>query len=606
MDSLQTISNDLVQSINEKEKKKSIPYDTYAKVIRIDGGTAWVHIPGGVDETPVALTVNAKAGDSVLVRVSGGNAWIVGNSSAPPTDDTKAVEAKGVADVAQVKAASAQETAENAEEVAKDASRAVKSTSQYFWHTETDTGAGAGAHITEIPQEDFLDDPANGGANLLARSGGIAVRKGKQEVAQFGNTVVLGKDDGSQSYMSLDYHSLQLIDKEGDPYLYASDLRNAAGNYDNTDIFYGDGATERFDLTFKAKNTSYSVTTEPQHSGYFTRTQTQLIFNTAPADGTVITVAYTTNDQLVKAFTLGLRDPGGTVGAMSYAEGYRPIASGKFSHAEGARTTATGTSSHAEGSNTTSSGYKASHAEGGSTTASGSWSHAEGGDTTASGVWAHAEGASTTASGMGSHSEGSNTVASGNYSHAEGVRSEASGIEAHAQNLGTIADQVCQTAVGKYNTEGNTDNLFVVGNGTALNARHDAFQVDKSGNVEASGDITDGSGNVLSDKAEITETTNSIEFGEWKLVWGTVSMNSNSASGSGTFTAPYYNDTTVSLGDDAFTGAPYVWCTLQGSATGTRNFSAHGVSASSFKIRMYSSHKNSTNFTCRWVAIGKK
>ena len=128
MDSLQTISSDIVDSITEKEKKKSIPYDTYAKVIRIDGGTAWVHIPGGVDETPVALTVNAKVGDSVLVRVSGGNAWIVGNSSAPPTDDTKAVEAKGVADVAQ-------ETAESAEEIAKDASRAVKSTSQYFWHT---------------------------------------------------------------------------------------------------------------------------------------------------------------------------------------------------------------------------------------------------------------------------------------------------------------------------------------------------------------------------------------------------------------------------------------------------------------------------------------
>lgn len=198
MDSLQTISNDLVQSISEKEKKKSIPYDTYAKVIRIDGGTAWVHIPGGVDETPVVLTVNAKAGDSVLVRVSGGNAWIVGNSSAPPTDDTKAVEAKGVADVAQVKAASAQETAESAEEIAKDASRAVKSTSQYFWHTETDTGAGAGAHITEVPQEDFLDDPANGGGNLLAQSGGIQVRDGLYSLAEFGQVARVGARESSR------------------------------------------------------------------------------------------------------------------------------------------------------------------------------------------------------------------------------------------------------------------------------------------------------------------------------------------------------------------------------------------------------------------------
>ena len=199
MDSLQTISNDLVQSINEKEKKKSTPYDTYAKVIRIDGGTAWVHIPGGVDETPVVLTVNAKVGDSVLVRVSGGNAWIVGNSSAPPTDDTKAEEAKGVADVAQVKAASAQETAESAEEIAKDASRTVKSTSQYFWHTETDTGAGAGAHITEVPQEEFLDDPANGGGNLLAQSGGIAIRDGLTTLAEFGASgVIIGQSNTGQ------------------------------------------------------------------------------------------------------------------------------------------------------------------------------------------------------------------------------------------------------------------------------------------------------------------------------------------------------------------------------------------------------------------------
>lgn len=197
MDSLQKISNDLVESINEKEKKKSIPYDTYAKVIRIDGGTAWVHIPGGVDETPVALTVNAKVGDSVLVRVSGGNAWIVGNSSAPPTDDTKAVEAKGVADVAQVKA-------ESAEEIAKDANRAVKSTNQYFWHTETDTGAGAGAHITEVPQEDFLDDPANGGGNTLITSDGMTVRDGLTELASFGETTEIGKKSASNITLELE------------------------------------------------------------------------------------------------------------------------------------------------------------------------------------------------------------------------------------------------------------------------------------------------------------------------------------------------------------------------------------------------------------------
>lgn len=67
-------------------------------------------------------------------------------------------------------------------------------TDQYFWHTET--GADTGAHITEIPKEDFLDDPANGGYNLLARSNGMAVRDGLTELARFtANGVQIGADN---------------------------------------------------------------------------------------------------------------------------------------------------------------------------------------------------------------------------------------------------------------------------------------------------------------------------------------------------------------------------------------------------------------------------
>lgn len=60
----------------------------------------------------------------------------------------------------------------------------ASNTNQYFWHTET--GTDTGAHITEIPKEDFLEDPSNGGGNLLARSNGIAVRDGLTELATFG------------------------------------------------------------------------------------------------------------------------------------------------------------------------------------------------------------------------------------------------------------------------------------------------------------------------------------------------------------------------------------------------------------------------------------
>lgn len=89
----------LLESINRK--KKTSAYDTQATVLRVDNDTAWVHIPGGIDETPVRLTIAASPGDTVQVRVSGGAAWITGNSSAPPTDDHTAKQAVQRAEAAE-------------------------------------------------------------------------------------------------------------------------------------------------------------------------------------------------------------------------------------------------------------------------------------------------------------------------------------------------------------------------------------------------------------------------------------------------------------------------------------------------------------------------
>ena len=163
-------------------KKGTSPYDTQATVRRVDGTTLWVHIPGGVDETPVQKTVNAKPGDTVQVRVGGGRAWLVGNAIAPPTDDTTALIANETADVAMKRAKKAQETADGASKIAA-------TTNQYFWHEES-----TGAHITEKPQDEFNVDPSNGGGNLLATSNGIAVRDGTTELATFGSTeATIGK-----------------------------------------------------------------------------------------------------------------------------------------------------------------------------------------------------------------------------------------------------------------------------------------------------------------------------------------------------------------------------------------------------------------------------
>lgn len=337
--------------IENANQKGTSPFNTTAKVTRVEGDTAWIHIDGGVDETPVRKTIDCKAGDVVKAHIGGGSGFIIGNGTAPPTDDTTARDARTKAVKAGVIAVEAKDIAETAEKATKenaaamaqavvridsdidnlqeqidgnittwfyttdptitnppasdwieegsenihlgdlyynttsgyvwrwqyinddygwgritdtdvtkalaDAAKAqdtadrkrrvfyttpvppydagdlwaqgangdllrcqtakadgdvydsadwvlatkytddslAEEVNQYFWHTETDTGAGAGAHITKIPKDDFLADPSNGGGNTLLTSDGMEVRNGLTTLAKFGNNVSLYGED---------------------------------------------------------------------------------------------------------------------------------------------------------------------------------------------------------------------------------------------------------------------------------------------------------------------------------------------------------------------------------------------------------------------------
>ena len=191
-------------------------------------------------------------------------------------------------------------------------------------------------------------------------------------------------------------------------------------------------------------------------------------------------------------------------GKYSHSEGWGTLASGQNSHAEGKQTSATNAGAHSEGSSTTASGYyshsegyqttasgRSSHAEGESSKANGRGSHAEGIYTTASTNYSHAEGAYTKASGIDSHAEGNTTQASGDMSHAEGLETVASGVCSHVEGKGTIASNDSEHASGQYNisssastTFGDSGNtLFSVGNGTADDARHNAFEIRQNGDI---------------------------------------------------------------------------------------------------------------------------
>lgn len=197
MDSIKELAK-LVARYIKGDEKKTKAYDTSATVKRIANGIAYVQIPGGVSETPVKLTIDAKKGDTVQVRVANGTAWLVGNRTAPPTDDTtaniaktKATTAEKVATVAEEAAGEAQVKANAAASEAAAAKQIADNTEQHFWFTET--GADTGAHIAEITKDEW--DVSQSGGNLLARSNGIAVRDGMTELASFSGTngAVIGK-----------------------------------------------------------------------------------------------------------------------------------------------------------------------------------------------------------------------------------------------------------------------------------------------------------------------------------------------------------------------------------------------------------------------------
>ena len=288
---------------------------------------------------------------------------------------------------------------------------------------------------------------------------------------RIGKEYVQGATD-NESHMELDYHSMQMVDKDGNTFLHVSDLRAKDGLLH--DYYTGDGNTVEFLLSLAASNSAYPVLVNGQAvTSGISKTTTSVTFDTPPTNGDEIEIRYSISvPSLAKAYTLGINRVG-RIGGLSVATGSQTEASGTYSKASGYSTAATGYASSAEGLQTTASAEQA---------------HAEGFQTTASREQAHAEGFRTTASGRQAHAEGVTTTASGSHSHAEGYQATASGYASHAQNYHTIAASDGQTAMGKYNVEDtNGDYALIVGNGTADDARSNAQAIRWNGLTDVAG-----------------------------------------------------------------------------------------------------------------------
>lgn len=94
-------------------------------------------------------------------------------------------------------------------------------TNQYFWHTTT--GTDTGAHITQIPQEQFIANPSGG--NTLIRSNGIAIRNGLTELATFtASGATIGNNDTST--MRITNKALVASDVNDNVYFDVEDLHD--------------------------------------------------------------------------------------------------------------------------------------------------------------------------------------------------------------------------------------------------------------------------------------------------------------------------------------------------------------------------------------------
>lgn len=183
--------NDFVKEIASTMKQsKTKAYDTVAEVLRVDEKTAYVHIDGGADETPAQMTINCKEGDSVKIRVSGGRAWLTGNLTSPPTDDTAANKAnKTVTKVKKSYENFKYATEENFNSQETKILEAAKVATNFMKYID-----GLGLIVGDMRGNTL-------GQNTLLDSNGMAVRNGSSEIVRFGTApIVITNTDGDKTY----------------------------------------------------------------------------------------------------------------------------------------------------------------------------------------------------------------------------------------------------------------------------------------------------------------------------------------------------------------------------------------------------------------------
>ena len=254
------VLNEFVKEIASAMKEsKTKAYDTVAKVLRVDEKTAYVHIDGGADETPAQMAINCKTGDSVKIRVSGGKAWLTGNLTSPPTDDTAANEASKTA----TKVKKSYEnfkyaTEENFNGQEEKISEAAKVATNFMKYIE-----GLGLVVGDMRGNTL-------GQNALLDANGMCVRNNNSEIVRFGITdIKIVNEDGEPIYSGTG----SVVKSQNNIVVATQQTKNA----NNTNVggkaaleLYYDSAKDSMGLSLSVKSgTSYTDLYESIGNGIY-------------------------------------------------------------------------------------------------------------------------------------------------------------------------------------------------------------------------------------------------------------------------------------------------------------------------------------------------
>lgn len=358
------------------------------------------------------------------------------NKTASNANST-ASEAKKTADSANTTAGQAKSTADNASQTASSAKSAAdkanENASSAVSTANTAKSTADTAKSTADTARQEASDAAKTATNFMGfDSNGLVV--GDRTANTLGKNVLIGNDE--------------------------IDIRNGTTNYARfAETLIELGLTKDFVLQILNKAIRFigkDSETAIAHIGYG-----DCLANNDDDDGNLVTrnqPYYTFGERRSYYKTQNGNGRAALIGEYSCAEGFMTIAEGPYSHVEGLACCV--------------EQVMAAHAEGYGTYANGDYAHTEGLNTAASGSASHAEGSGSLARGYVSHAEGENTQATGEHSHASGYETIASGNE--------------QTVIGRYNTD-DTSQLFIIGNGSANDARKNAFTVSETGDITSTG-----------------------------------------------------------------------------------------------------------------------